>query len=106
VLLANVRFENLVWDLIESFVGVRSECFEILTAGLWESVAKRLVLSVSPPAARDRFLQLWVECGYVEARSLNGMIGHLSRKGGGSVIDTGIVSVTASGIANLQSCPL
>jgi hypothetical protein len=106
VLLANVCFEHLSRDSIESFVGLISECFEFLSAAVWESVAKRLVLSVSTPASRDRFLQPWVEYGYAEGRSLNGIIAHLSRKGGGSVIDTGVVSVTASGIGHPPPSPL
>jgi hypothetical protein len=105
-LLANVRLEHLSRDSIESFVGLISECFEFLSAAVWESVAKRLLLSVSPPEDRDRFFHAGVECGYSGARPLNGIIAHLSRKGGGSVIDTGAVSVTASGIGSPQFCPL
>jgi hypothetical protein len=106
VLLANVRFEHLSNESIESFVGLITDCFDFLSEAVWFAIAKRLVLPVSSPSDRDRFVNHWVECRYAGSGSLNGIIAHLSGKFGGSVIDKGVVSVTASGIGNAQSCPL
>jgi hypothetical protein len=64
-----------------------------------------LVLPVSGADGSDRFLRDWVECPYPGSVSLDGIIAYLSRKRGGSVIGTGAVSVTASGVASPQSNP-
>jgi hypothetical protein len=106
VLLANVRFEHLSIESIETFVNLITDCFDLLSDGIWCAIAKRLVLPVSVPLDCDRFVSPWIDCGYTGSVSLNGIIAHLSGKFGGSVIDKGIISVTASGIANPQSYPL
>jgi hypothetical protein len=106
VLFESVRFEYLSRESMESFITLISNCFDFLTAAVWSAIAKRLILPVSGADRSDRVLCDWVECRYPGSVSLDGIIAHLSRKPGGSVIDTGAVSVTASGIDNPYQAPL
>jgi hypothetical protein len=106
VLLENVRFEYLSVDSMESFARIVFNSFDFVTERVWGAVVKRLLLDVFPPDPNDRSLRQWVECRYAGDRLLNGIIGHLSRKHGGSVVDKGVVSVTASTVGSPKLYPL
>jgi hypothetical protein len=99
----NHRFQL---DAMQLFVGFISDSFHFLTDAVWAAVAKRLVLTVLPPEDSDRRFWPCVQCPYTEARSLNGIIAYLTRKHRGSVIDKGVISVTAGGIYDAQLYPL
>jgi len=93
-LLDLVRFEFMSADAVRAFVE-RSEGFivDYMSAGLWRALGLRLSATASLGAPGGRRRQ---RSPLDESKPLDGVIAHLTRAPGGSVADTGAVSVTAS----------
>jgi hypothetical protein len=90
------------------FVEQIEESNEFITIAIFESLCRRLVLSVTPTISNDRVVEFFVSvnCRFRDGSPLDGIISYLTKKHGGHVLDRGIVSITASSSQNPQSYPL
>jgi hypothetical protein len=101
-----VRFEYLSVDSMRLFVEMIGESNEFLTTAIFESLCRRLVLSVSPTNPNDRIISQSIKCEFREGSPLDGIISYLTKKHGCHVLDGNIVSITASSVVNRKSYPL
>jgi hypothetical protein len=107
-LFEHIRFEYVSDESILSFIGLINTSFDILTFTIWEALSHRLSLSVSPTLPNDRIIEMVhsQDCSFAEGSPLNGIISYLTRKYNCHVGDRGIVSITASSVADSQNWPL
>jgi hypothetical protein len=109
-LLEFVRFEYLSAASIESFITLINESFGQLTMGIWRSVSRRLSFSVFPPssAPSERFESANEAdvCPFSSGSPMDGILTHLTAKHGGHLVDSGRLSITASGVGSVQVCPV
>jgi hypothetical protein len=86
------------------------ESFDLLSFAIWKSLSRRLSLSVSISFPSERFHSQTesVSCPYSTTTSdnLNGIISYLTRKHNCHVLDSNVISITASSINSPQSYPL
>jgi hypothetical protein len=109
-LFAYVRFEYLSTTSMKSFIEMINSSFDFLTFPIWRSLCHRLSLSVSTDFSNDRFHDKFssVVCRFDSNSNSkqDGIISYLTKRFGGHVIDRNLVSITASSVADPQSCPL
>jgi hypothetical protein len=94
-LLESIQFEYLSESGIRQFVEFVSMSFDLLTFSIWTRLSNRLVLPVSPRSANSRFFKgdLFIP---FEQDALSGLICKLTKRFGGNVCDSGIVSVSVA----------
>jgi hypothetical protein len=100
-----VRFEFLLTLSISKFVDLataKASSNEFLTSlndGIWQSICRRLIQSISEVGRNNRVAKLHGREFAVQTSSrFSGIIPHLTPEHGGNVCDAGIVDVTASSI--------
>jgi hypothetical protein len=109
-LFEHVRYEYLSTESINSFICLINDSFDFLNFPIWKSLSRRLSLSVSISFPSELFHSQndSVSCPYstTNSNNLNGIISYLTRKHSCHVLDSNIISITASSIPNAQGCPL
>jgi hypothetical protein len=105
-----VRYEYLSTKSIKSFICLIDESFDLLSFAIWKSLSHRLLLSVSTsfPSKRFSFQNDSISCPYSTTNSdnLNGIISYLTRKHSCHVLDSNVISITASSVGDAQNYPL
>jgi hypothetical protein len=109
-LFEHVRYEYLSTKSMNSFICLIDESFDFLSFAIWQSLSRRLSLSVSISFPSERFQSHIdsISCPYSTTKSdnLNGFISFLTRKHSCHVLDSNVISITASGVFNARDCPL
>jgi hypothetical protein len=95
-----LEFEYLSRDSIERFVHLSHSHFDFVGTQMWDSICRRLVLSVSPSPPQSKRASRRPESPalsfpFQESAPLNGIIAYLTSKHGGNVHDTGVVRISA-----------
>jgi hypothetical protein len=111
-LLEYVRFEYLSSAAIQSFIELTNESLDRMTVGLWEAICRRFSFPISPEFSLHRFVDAQLDpfdsgvCPFSSSSPMDGIISRLTREHGGHILDSGLISITASGIGNAEDCPL
>jgi hypothetical protein len=93
-----VRFEYLPVSVINKFINLSQEHYELMTSSIWDSICIRLSHAVSPERSNDRTGEDLSGriFSYELTSPLNGIISYLTQMCGGNVHKKGLITVTAN----------
>jgi hypothetical protein len=94
-LLQFVRFDFVSTAVAERFIESAKDFIEVVDLSIWSSIGRRFVRKVSVSKPNNRMAGRLIA---PQGKSLDGVVSYLTTKYGGNVHDSGVITVTASGV--------